>query len=144
MKQTIYYKPVVGRDTRDTLRNTTPQDQAYLRRVMECYQQLAITDPRPEFAQWFDMPNNKLPRQPQKNNERNTPRTFCQGIIDKLNQAPNRRDLSPKQCEGIEALSQDISEMYTTDHCPSIEFKNKLTFNVNPVPEQFTKLFQRQ
>jgi hypothetical protein len=125
MKHTIYYKDQVGRDTKDVLREITPDDQNYIKRVMSAYKELAEHEPRPEFGAWFDMPNTKLPRQPRQNNQHNSPRTFCDGIIDKLNQAKNRRDLSPKQCDGIEALSAEIEQMYEENLCANLEFKNK-------------------
>ncbi len=122
-KQTIYYKPQIGRDTKAVLREISTADQNHIKKVMDCYRQLAITDPRPEFGQWFDMPNKDLPKQTAHNNQPNSPRTFCDGIIDKLNQAPHRRDLSPRQCAGIETLSREISEMF--DDCPYIVFADK-------------------
>lgn len=143
MKETIYYKPQIGRDTKDVLRELTTQDQNYIKRVMLCYCQLALVEPRPEFAQWFDQPNDLLPRQPQKNNQRNSPRSFCQGIIEKLNAAPHRRDLSPKQCLGIEALSKEISEMYDQGLCPNITFENKLHKTQSAIPPSFDRLFKR-
>jgi hypothetical protein len=125
MNQTIYYKEQLGRETKDVLREVSDPDQNYVKRVMNAYKELAENEPRPEFKQWFDMPNTKLPKQPRMNNQHNSPRTFCDGIIDKLNQAPNRRDLSPRQCDGIEALSAEIEQMYDENLCPSLVFKNK-------------------
>lgn len=142
MKETVYYKPQIGKATKDILREISPADQQYIKRVMTCYKELAEVDPRPEFKQWFNMPNEQLPRQPQQNNERNSGVTFCNGIIDKLTQAPHRRDLSPKQCLGIEALSKAISEIY--DDCPYIVFENKTMQNKQVAPPSFDKLFRKK
>jgi hypothetical protein len=141
MKQIVYYRPLVGRDTKDVLRELTPADQEYIKLVMTCYKQLCAADPRPEYTQWFDMPNENLPRQTRLGGQRNSPRTFCDGIIEKLNQTPNRRDLSPRQCEGIEALSRAISEIYEQGLCPAIAFANKATRNAKPKPINFNELF---
>ncbi len=140
-KQVIYYKPQIGKATKDVLRETQLPDQNHIKKVLNCYLELAKVDPRPEFAEWFDEPNDLLPRQPMKNNQRNSPRSFCNGIIEKLSAAPNRRDLSPKQCAGIEALSREISEMY--DDCPYIVFENSLLKNKNARPSSFEDLFKR-
>jgi hypothetical protein len=139
MKQTVYYRPLVGRDTKDVLRELNTADQEYIKLVMACYMALCEVDPRKEYAEWFDMPNDKLPRQTRVGGQRNSPRTFCEGIIEKLNQSPNRRDLSPRQCDGIESLSRDIAEIF--DNCPSIAFANKATRNVKPIPVNFNQLF---
>ena len=138
-QQVIYYKPQIGKATKDVLRETQLPDQNHIKKVLNCYLALAEVDPRPEFAECFDQPNDLLPRQPMKNNQRNSPRSFCLGIIDKLSGAPNRRDLSPKQCAGIEALSREISEMY--DLCPYIVFENRLLQNKTARPQMFEKLF---
>jgi len=140
MKETVYYKPQIGRETKDILREITPADQQYIKTVMTAYLDLETADPRPEFKEWFNQPNKKLPPKKEKGLGPNTPKTWCEGIISKLNQAPNRRDLSPKQCEGIEMLSQAISEIY--DRCPSIEFKNKLNKDDDNRPAGFGKLFK--
>lgn len=144
MKETIYYKPQIGRDTKDVLRELTTADQNYIKKLMDCYCQLSKADPRPEFAEWFDQPNELLPRQPQRRNERNTPRTFCKGIIEKLNAAPHRRDLSPKQCQGIEALSKEISEMHEQGLCPYVVFENKLHKQQTFTPPSFDRLFKKK
>ena len=141
MKQVIYYKPQIGKNTKDVLRECSLPDQTHIKKVMQCYKDLALADPRPEFNQWFNQPNELLPRQPQKNNLRNSPRSFCDGIIEKLNAAPNRRDLSPKQCAGIEALSKEISEMY--DDCPYIVFENKVFKTQTFTQPSFDKLFRK-
>jgi hypothetical protein len=125
MKHTIYYKDLLGRDTKAVLRELSTDDENYVRRVMQAYKDLAEVEPRKEFGQWFDMSNTKLPKFKDKGLGHNSPRSWCDGILDKLNQAPNRRDLSPVQCDGIEALSKEIEQMYEENLCPSIEFKNK-------------------
>lgn len=144
MKQVIYYKPQTGKNTKDILRECNLPDQAHIKKVMQCYKDLALVDPRPEFNQWFNQPNELLPRQPQRNNERNTPHTFCDGIIEKLSAAPTRRDLSPKQCAGIEALSREISEMYAEGLCPYIVFENKVFKTQSVTPPSFDALFKRR
>lgn len=142
MTEIIYYKPQIGKQTKDILREISTADQNYLKQVMQCYKLLAELEPRPEFAEWFNTPNPSLPVQPKLNNERNSPRSFCTGIIDKLNQAHNRRDLSPRQCDGIAALSQAISEMYDLDLCPNIVFKDKTLKSAPVVPASFAGLFK--
>jgi len=122
MKHTIYYKDLTGRATKDVLRKISTQDELYLKRVMQAYKELYVAEPRKEFRTWYDMPNAKLPRQPRMNNQHNSPRTFVDGILDKLSQAPNKRDLSPRQCHGIEALSSQIEQMYDENLCANIEF----------------------
>ncbi len=138
--QTIYYKPQIGKATKDVLREISPQDQAYVKKVMTCYQQLTQADPRPEFAEWFNLPNKALPKLRDQGQGYNTAWTWTDGIISKLNQAPNRRDLSPQQCDGIEALSQQISEMY--DDCPDIRFLDA-SKKTNIPQTSFGKLFKR-
>lgn len=142
-KETIYYKPQIGRATKDVLRELTLEDQNYIKKVMDCYRQLAELDTRPEFKQWFNSENHHLPRQPLNNNRHNSARSFCDGIIDKLNQAPNRRDLSPKQCDGIETLSQHIAACYDQGLCPTIEFKNKMEKSVAAIPQSFNRIFKQ-
>jgi len=141
LKQVIYYKPQLGKNTKDVLRECSLPDQTHIKKVMQCYKDLALVDPRPEFNQWFNQPNELLPRQPQRNNLRNTPHTFCDGIIEKLSAAPTRRDLSPKQCAGIEALSREISEMY--DDCPYIVFENRAFQKKETTVPNFDALFKR-
>ena len=143
MKQVIYYKPQIGKNTKDVLRECSLVDQTHIKKVMQCYKDLALADPRPEFNQWFNQPNELLPRQPQQNNQRNTPRSFCDGIIEKLNASPNRRDLSPKQCAGIEALSREISEMYELGLCPYIVFENKMFKTQTFTQPNFDALFKK-
>ena len=124
MKHTIYYKDLTGRDTKDVLRKISTQDEEYLRRVFIAYKQLYDAEPRNDFRTWYDQPNKELPRQPRMNNQHNSPRTFVDGIYDKLSQAKNRRDLSPRQCDGIETISAQIEQMYDENLCANI--KNKI------------------
>ncbi len=140
-KQVIYYKPQIGKATKDVLREISPQDQDYIKRVMDCYQQLAEADPREDFEIWFNKPTSRLPPLRDQGLGFNSPRTWCEGIIAKLNRAPGKRDLSPQQCRGIETLSKDISECY--DDCPYIVFENKLHKTQSVIPPSFDKLFKR-
>lgn len=124
MQQVIYYKTKNNLATRDPLRTLTMEDQEYVKRVMQCYLDLAQCDPRPEFATWFNLPNSSLPTQRQQDNQANSAATWALGIIEKLSRSPNRRDLSPSQCKGIEILSQQIAECYPWDPIPAIIFKD--------------------
>lgn len=138
MKQTIYYKPKTGVNTRDTLRQISDADIKHLCKVMDCYQKLAKADPRWQFEDWFNQPNKLLPKHGKElGYKMNTPKSWCEGIIDKLTK--QGRDLSPRQCEGIEVLSVEITKWFK-DECPTIEFKNKLD-RASPYPEQYSKLF---
>lgn len=125
MKHTIYYKDLDGRNTKDVLRKISTIDEEYLKRVFTAYKMLYDAEPRNDFRTWYDQPNKELPKQPRMNNQHNSPRTFVDGIIDKLNQAKNKRDLSPRQCDGIEALSAQIEQMYDENACANIEFKEE-------------------
>jgi hypothetical protein len=122
MKHTIYYRDLDGRNTKDVLRKLSTIDEEYLKRVFTAYKLLYDAEPRADFRTWYDQPNKQLPRQPRMNNQHNSPRTFVDGIIDKLSQAKNRRDLSPRQCDGIEVLSSQIEQMYDENLCANIEF----------------------
>jgi len=122
MKHTIYYRDLDGRNTKDVLRKLTAVDEEYLKRVFAAYKLLYDAEPRNDFRTWYDQPNKALPRQPRMNNQHNSPRTFVDGITDKLSQAKNKRDLSPRQCDGIEALSAQIEQMYDENLCANIEF----------------------
>lgn len=140
MKQTIFYKPKTGVNTRDTLRQLNDADIAHLLKVMQCYLKLAKADPRWQFEDWFNKPTKLLPLQGRDNGYKpNSPKSWCEGIIDKLTK--QGRDLSPKQCEGIETLSIEIAKWYD-GQCPTIEFKNKLD-KEDPNLNQFNKLFKR-
>ena len=142
MKHTIYYKDLIGRQTKDVLRELAPVDQDYIKRVMQAYKDLADIEPRPDFRTWFDTSNPKLPKLKDKGMGHNSPETWCDGILDKLNQPKHRRDLSPIQCEGIEALSREIEQMYPENECPSLEFKNKA--DKDPQKDtSFTTLFRK-
>jgi hypothetical protein len=140
MKHTIYYKDLLGRQTKDVLRELNKDDENYVRRVMNAYKDLAQVDPRPEFGQWFDTPNPKLPKFKDRGRGHNSPRTWCDGILSKLSQVG--RDLSPVQCSGIETLSSEIEEMYEENLCPSLEFKNKADKDL-PKDTSFNTLFRR-
>lgn len=142
MEHTIYYKDLIGRQTKDVLREHTQVDQDYIKRVMQAYKDLAEVEPRKEFKPWFKMPNPKLPKLKDKGQGHNSPETWCDGILAKLNQPKNRRDLSPVQCDGIEALSKEIEQMYPENECPSLVFKNKM----DKLPQKdtsFNTLFNR-
>jgi len=136
MKETITYKNRTGVTTREVLRSITEPDQHWLKTVMLGYLCLESVDPRPEFAEWFNKPNEHLPRQPLVANQHNSPKSFCEGILAKLEQNPKRRDLSPKQCEGIEQLTQLMQDIFPT---PRIVFAER-TLGKPPSPE-FTTLF---
>ena len=137
MKETITYKNRVGVNTKDVLRGIKPDDQHWLKTVMLGYLCLEFTDPRPEFKAWFNQTNEHLPKQPLMNNRHNTPKSFAEGILSKLEQDPKRRDLSPRQCEGIESLSKMMNGIYDTP---------KIVFEQQGVPKSsipdFTKLFK--
>jgi len=135
----ITYKLRQGVKTRDPLRSLNVQDQQWLRQVLTAYMLLQDYDPRPEFNQWFNKPNEKLLRQPQKNNEYNSPRSFCQGVIEKLSQTPKRRDLSPKTCTGIETLTVLMAEIHG-NQIPEIKFIESGTIIETT---EFTTLFAK-
>jgi len=138
MKETITYKNRTGVTTKDVLRTINNPDQHWLKTVMLGYLCLESVDPRPEFKQWFNKPNDNLPRQPLVGNQHNSPKSFCEGILAKLEQDAKRRDLSPKQCEGIEQLTKLMSEIYDT---PSISFE--LHGQPKSTIPDFTKLFKK-
>lgn len=142
-EQVIYYKIKQGIKTNDPLRELNQQDQNYIKQVMECYMALAKADPRPEFAQWFAMPNPALPPQKERGGLRNSAASWCEGIIEKLSRAPHRRDLSPRQCQGIETLSEHIADCYDREHCPTIRFKDIATKNQPQLPAAYNSLFKR-
>jgi hypothetical protein len=144
MKEIIYYKQQSNRQqSGEYLREISLPDQDYVKLVMQCYIALAEVDPRPEFREWFDMPNPKLPKLKDQGSGFNSPRTWCQGIIEKLSRAPTKRDLSPRQCNGIQALSEEISIIYDLGLCPSLAFVNKLDKITQSMPTTtFGKLFK--
>ena len=135
--ETILYKNRAGVNTKDVLRSINEQDQHWLKTVILGYLVLENADPRPEFKQWFNKPNDKLPRQPLVGNQFNSPKTFCQGILAKLEQDPKRRDLSPRQCEGIETLTSLMSDIY---EIPYIRFVQR--GHQNPRNPEFKTLFK--
>ena len=120
--ETIIYKKRLGVQTKDVLRTINEQDQHWLKTVFLGYLVLENTDPRADFKVWFNRANEQLLRQPLVGNAFNSPKTFAEGILEKLEQAPKRRDLSPKQCEGIEVLSILMNEIYDI---PVIKFVEK-------------------
>lgn len=136
--ETILYKNKSGVNTKDVLRSVNEQDQHWLKTVMLGYLVLENTDPRPEFKQWFNTSNDKLPRQPLVGNKHNSPKTFAEGILAKLEQDAKRRDLSPKQCEGIEVLSSLMSDIY---EIPNIKFTER--GHQNPINPEFKVLFKK-
>jgi hypothetical protein len=139
MKEKIIFKDKLNVQTKDTLRSINAVDQNWIKTVMMAYTVLEQWDKRPDFKTWFNRPNTLLPRQPRANNQHNSPKTFCEGIIEKLEQAPNRRDLSPRQCQGIEELTRLMAGLYN-DSIPTIEFVKQ---GQQKQPQQsFTELFK--
>jgi hypothetical protein len=137
MKETITYKNRSGVNTKDVLRTINNPDQHWLKTVMLGYLCLESVDPRPEFKEWFNRPNDNLPKQPFMNNRHNTPKSFAEGILAKLEQDPRRRDLSPRQCDGIEQLSTLMNAIYDI---PEIEFE--LQGQPKTTTPDFKKLFK--
>ena len=138
-KEIIIFKDKLNVQTKDTLRNISLADQNWLKTVMMAYTVLEYVDDRPDLKTWFNRPNTLLPRQPRVNNQHNSPKSFCEGIISKLEQAPNRRDLSTRQCQGIEELTRLMSEIYD-DKIPKIVFVKQ--GQQTPRLPEFTKLFK--
>ena len=137
-REIILYKERTGVATKDVLREITLADQQYLKKVMICYLKLESVDPRPDFAIWFNTANPALPRQPKHNNQHNSPKTFALGIIEKLEQSQNRRDLSPRQCQGITELTELMSQIY---EIPTIDFHLKSMKNIPASLTNFNRLF---
>jgi hypothetical protein len=121
MKEIITYKPRTGVTTKDILRTINLPDQHWIKTVMLGYLCLEGVEPRPIFREWFNKANEHLPKQPKVGNQHNTPKSFAEGILAKLEQDPKRRDLSPKQCEGIEQLTKMMSEIYDIPNIVFIE-----------------------
>lgn len=140
--ETIYYRVKTGVHTRDPLRSLTDLDQAWLKTVLQSYIDIVELDARIQVKEWFDMQSNSLPRQPLKNNERNSRRSFCLGMLDKLNQAPSRRDLSPKQCTALEKLSLQVAELYAME-IPQIKFVDAVFRKTPSSAINFGKMFKR-
>lgn len=138
----VYYKIRTGVQTKDPLREITNIDQTWLKTVLLGYMALQDLDSRCGFREWFNMENPSLPRQPMKNNQLNSPQTFCQGMLDKLNQSPTRRDLSPRQCQALEALSQQMSDLYD-NQIPKIKFTEKVYKTINTSSVNFGSLFKQ-
>lgn len=140
-KEIITFKDKLNVQTKDTLRNIRIEDQNWLKTVMMAYTVLEYVDQRPDFKIWFNRPNTLLPKQPRANNQHNSPKSFCEGIIEKLEQAPTRRDLSPRQCQGIEELTRLMAGIYN-DEIPNIVFVKQ--GQQSPKLPEFTKLFKEQ
>lgn len=140
--ETIYYKDRTGRNTKDVLRELRPQDEMWLRMVFMGYRTLSEIDNRRGFKDWFNMPNTSLPKQPMKNNLHNSPASFCDGMMEKLHQGHGRRDLSPRQCDGIEALSQQMADLYE-NAIPVIAFKNKSAKTIPASQVSFDEIFKQ-
>ena len=138
-KEIIIFKDKLNVQTKDTLRSISIQDQNWLKTVMMAYTVLEYRDSRPDLKTWFNRPNTLLPKQPRHNNQHNSPKTFCEGIIEKLEQAPNKRDLSPRQCQGIEELTRLMAGLYNDD-IPNIVFVKQ--GQQSPKLESFTNLFK--
>jgi hypothetical protein len=134
--QIIHYT-IKNVNTKDPLREISTKDQAWLTAVFQGYILLASADSAPDsFKLWFDEPMAALPKQPRLNYQRNSPRSFSQGVVDKLTDAPHRRDLSPQVCQAIETLSQLMSQGWPID---AIQFQPKGVEDVKP--KSFKKLF---
>jgi len=136
-KEIITYKQRTGVNTKDILRTINDADQHWLKTVMLGYLCLEGVDPRADFKIWFNTANEKLPKQPLVGNAHNSPKSFAEGILSKLEQAPKRRDLSPKQCQGIEELTKMMNMIYDI---PVIEFE-QYGQPKSTMPD-FTKLFR--
>jgi hypothetical protein len=139
MKEIIAFKDRLNVQTKDTLRSISLTDQNWLKTVMMAYTVLEYVDTRPDFKTWFNRPNTLLPKQPRANNQHNSPKTFCEGIIQKLEQDPRRRDLSPRQCQGIEELTRLMAGIYE-DSIPVIVFVKQ--GQQTPKLPEFSKLFK--
>jgi len=139
MTETIIFKDKLNVKTKDTLRIINTADQNWIKTVMMAYTVLEKWDTRPDLPVWFNRPNTLLPKQPRVNNQHNSPKTFCEGVIDKLNQPPNRRDLSPRQCQGIEELTRLMSELYSNS-IPTIKFVKQ--GHQHRPQQSFTDLFK--
>ena len=134
----IYYRKKPNINTRDDLREIAIQDQNYIKHTLTCYQQLQdCEDIDPLFREWFTASNARLPKQPRERFKHNSPKTFCEGVVAKLNQAQNRRDLSPQVCVAIEELTEMMAGLFDV---PVVKFKEKGTEET--IPPTLTKLFK--
>jgi hypothetical protein len=139
-KEIIIYKDKVNVKTKDTLRSISLADQNWIKTVMMAYTVLEYRDSRPDLKVWFNRPNTLLPKHDAREKYRhNSPKEWCEGIIKKLEQAPNGRDLSPRQCSGIEELTRLMAGLYN-DEIPNIVFVKQ--GQQSPKIESFTKLFK--
>tara|TARA_R110000868_G_scaffold354372_2_gene615642 strand:+ start:624 stop:1055 length:432 start_codon:yes stop_codon:yes gene_type:complete len=139
--ETIIYKKRLGVNTKEVLRTINEQDQTWIKTVMQGYLKLTMhnADTSNEFKTWFNHANDQLPKLSLVGHPHNSPRTFAEGIIEKLEQAPSRRDLSPRQCEGIEVLSMQMSLGY---NIPDIKFvENGMQ---KEIKTEFKSLFKKQ
>ena len=127
----INYQPRLNRQTRDTLRRLTISDRKWLIRIHHLIQQIPLCENcDPEFSQWFDMPNSRLPRQDQRARfQYNSPRSFAEGIERKLQQDLSAGDLSPRQCQGIESLWQMLAGLFAV---PEIRFQDRDQEHLKP------------
>lgn len=133
----IYYKNKPNPNTRDTLREISDSDYRWLRTMMTAYADLqTCADVNPEYKSWFNMPNPRLPVQPLKRMERNSPSTWSEGIVKKIDQGRGRRDLSPTHCDGIEQLTELMAGIYNV---PAVKFVEKTQEDHRP--KTFNKIF---
>lgn len=134
----IYYKSKPNANTRDTLREINDADYRWLLVMMKGYADLQkCADVNPAYHQWFNMPNAKLPVQPLKRMERNSPASWSEGIIKKIEQGRGRRDLSPTHCDGIEQLTELMAGIFDL---PTIKFVEKGQEETRP--KTFKKIFR--
>lgn len=134
----IYYRSKPNANTRDTLREISDADYRWLRTMMTAYADLQqCPDIDPAYRQWFNMPNKKLPVQPLKRMERNSPATWAEGIVKKIDQGRNRRDLSPTHCDGIEQLTELMAGLFDV---PAVKFVEKGQEDTRP--KTFKKIFR--
>ena len=139
-KEIIIFKDKPNVKNKDTLRSINAADQNWLKTVMMAYTVLEHIDTRPDLTVWFNRPNTLLPKHDARENYRhNSPKSFCEGIIKKLEQGPNGRDLSPRQCEGIQELTRLMAGLYNDD-IPNIVFVKQ--GQQSPKLESFTGLFK--
>ena len=134
--ETIYYK-VRDAKTKDPLRELAIADVQWLKTVMLGYQVLAAYET--DFGRWFNMDNDYLPLQKENGMKKNTGYSFAEGIINKLNQGKGKNDLSPRQCQGIEKLTEQVSEIYDV---PKIQFKDKIYKKTPATETSFAEIFK--
>ncbi len=140
-------------NTRQPLRRI--KDLTGLKELLELYQQLMETaslnghnqfDARDLRAYWT-MTHSGLPRKtPEgvdwKGNRQSTasqlqtPKEFLTGMIEKVSRPVTRADLSPRQCEGTELLSQQLAELF---NIPNIEFVDQRDSGIPKLPSCFER-----